>query len=54
MHTEVGKIATLIQESHEKLTPLQKKLRSLGKYLTIAVVIVAVLVFLAGILYQFF
>jgi P-type Ca2+ transporter type 2C len=50
MQTQVGKIATLIQESHEKLTPLQKKLRDLGKYLTIAVVAVAIVVFFAGLL----
>ena len=50
MNTEVGKIAKLITESHEKLTPLQKKLRDLGKYLTYAVIVVAIMVFLAGIL----
>jgi P-type Ca2+ transporter type 2C len=50
MNSEVGKIATLITEAHEKQTPLQKKLRELGKYLTIAVVAVAVLVFLAGVI----
>jgi len=49
MNTEVGKIAKLIQESHTKLTPLQRKLRDLGKYLTLAVIAVAILVFLAGI-----
>ncbi|MBT5740117.1 calcium-translocating P-type ATPase, SERCA-type [Candidatus Woesearchaeota archaeon] len=50
MNSEVGKIATLIKQAHPKLTPLQKKLRDLGKYLTIAVVIVAIVVFLAGLL----
>ncbi|MBU1876022.1 MAG: calcium-translocating P-type ATPase, SERCA-type [Nanoarchaeota archaeon] len=50
MNTEVGKIATLIQEADNKLTPLQKKLRDLGKYLTIAVVVVAAIIFLTGIL----
>jgi len=50
MNTQVGKIATMIQEAHETLTPLQKKLRDLGKYLTIAVVLVAIVVFLAGVL----
>ncbi|MBU0459576.1 MAG: calcium-translocating P-type ATPase, SERCA-type [Nanoarchaeota archaeon] len=50
MQTEVGKIATLIQEAHEKLTPLQKKLRDLGKYLTIAVVIIAIIIFFSGLL----
>jgi P-type Ca2+ transporter type 2C len=49
MNTEVGKIAKLIKEAHEKLTPLQKKLRQLGKYLTIAVIVVAIIIFLAGI-----
>ncbi|MBU1112048.1 MAG: calcium-translocating P-type ATPase, SERCA-type [archaeon] len=50
MKSEIGKIAKLIQEVHERYTPLQKKLRQLGMYLTIAVIIVAVVVFLAGIL----
>ncbi|PIN74396.1 calcium-translocating P-type ATPase, SERCA-type [Candidatus Woesearchaeota archaeon CG10_big_fil_rev_8_21_14_0_10_45_16] len=50
MHSEVGKIATMIQESVREPTPLQKKLKTLGKYLTIAVVAVAVIVFIAGLL----
>ena len=50
MNSEIGKIAKLIKESYEKLTPLQKKLRELGKYLTIAVVIIAIVVFFVGIL----
>ncbi|MBR9683143.1 calcium-translocating P-type ATPase, SERCA-type [Candidatus Woesearchaeota archaeon] len=49
METEFGKIATLIEQATEKLTPLQKKLRNLGRYLTIAVVLVAVVTFFAGI-----
>ncbi|MBT3835627.1 calcium-translocating P-type ATPase, SERCA-type [Candidatus Woesearchaeota archaeon] len=48
MTSEIGKIAKMISESHEQLTPLQIKLRDLGKYLTIAVVAVAILVFGAG------
>src|SRR3989344_4146907 len=50
MNTEVGNIAKLIQASTEKTTPLQKKLQTLGKYLTLAVVIVALTVFGAGVL----
>ncbi|MAF13578.1 MAG: hypothetical protein CMI53_01660 [Parcubacteria group bacterium] len=50
MQTEFGKIAKLIEEAKEKQTPLQKKLQTLGKYLTIAVVVIAVIVFLAGII----
>lgn len=48
MQTEIGKIAKLIEEAHDTSTPLQKKLRELGKFLTLAVVIVAVIVFIAG------
>ncbi|MFH1682330.1 MAG: calcium-transporting P-type ATPase, PMR1-type [Candidatus Woesearchaeota archaeon] len=50
MQTEFGRIASLIEEAKEKLTPLQKKLRTLGKYLTYAVVVIAVIIFIAGIL----
>ncbi len=50
MQSEIGKIASLIQEAHEKYTPLQKKLRQLGTYLTIAVIIVAIVTFLAGLI----
>ncbi len=50
MDTEFGKIATLIEQAKEKQTPLQKKLRTLGKYLTVAVVVIAVIIFFAGIL----
>lgn len=49
MKTEVGKIARMIQEATETITPLQKKLKELGKYLTIIVIAVAFLVFLAGV-----
>jgi len=50
MKTQVGKIAKLIQESKSEPTPLQNQLNGLGKYLTIAVVIIAMITFLAGIL----
>jgi len=50
MDSEIGRIAALIQESPETTTPLQKKLRQLGAYLTIAVIAVAVITFLAGVL----
>lgn len=42
MDTEIGKIATMISEATEELTPLQKRLNDLGKVLGIvAIVIVA-------------
>ncbi len=51
MKTEVGKIAKLIEEVEDEKTPLQMKLQSLGKYLTIAVVLVAIVTFIAGVLF---
>ncbi len=50
MKTEVGKIASLIKESAPGLTPLQQKLRDLGKHLTLAVIVVALVIFVAGVL----
>ncbi len=35
MHTQIGQIATLIAESGEEMTPLQKRLGDLGKVLSI-------------------
>jgi len=35
MHTELGQIATLISESKEEMTPLQKRLGELGKMLSV-------------------
>lgn len=49
MQSEVGKIAALITEAETKLTPLQKKIKELGKYLTIAVILVTIITFLSGI-----
>ena len=48
--TEIGKIATKIQSFDEELTPLQKKLNALGKYLGIITIIVCIIVFTVGIL----
>jgi len=49
MHTEIGKIAQKIQEHEEKSTPLQHKIKELGKYFTIIVIIIAIVIFLGGI-----
>lgn len=47
--TEIGKIATQIQSFDEELTPLQRKLNDLGKYLGIITIMVCVIVFVVGI-----
>ncbi|HLC98012.1 MAG TPA: calcium-translocating P-type ATPase, SERCA-type [Candidatus Nanoarchaeia archaeon] len=50
MQTEVGKIALLIHETKEKIIPLQKKLHAMGNSLTLAVVLIAVVIFITGLL----
>lgn len=48
--TEIGKIATMIQTFEDDITPLQRKLDQLGKYLGIACILVCGLVFGIGLL----
>jgi Ca2+-transporting ATPase len=50
MNTEVGKIAGYLTKHEAEDTPLQKKLGEMGKYLSVAVVIIAVIIFLTGVL----
>lgn len=50
MNTEVGKIAGYLAEHDTEATPLQKKLEELGKYLSVAVAVIAVFIFAAGVL----
>ncbi|MBI4149339.1 cation-translocating P-type ATPase [Candidatus Woesearchaeota archaeon] len=50
MQTEIGKIAARLEEPVEKLTPLQLSLEQLGRKLGIAVMAIAALVFIAGML----
>lgn len=50
MHSELGKIATLLNESGESKTPMQKRLANLGKRLAIAALAICVLVFVVGVL----
>lgn len=50
MSTEFGKIATMLEEIEPEPTPLQKKLKSLGKVLGIITIAITFIVFIAGIL----
>ncbi len=45
MQTEIGKIATLMKEAKEELTPLQKNLASLSKLLGLICITICVLLF---------
>ncbi len=47
-HTEIGKIASMVQEE-EELTPLQIELKTVGKKIGIICLAVSVIVFLSGI-----
>lgn len=50
MATEVGKIAGMLTVSEAELTPLQIKLKELGKILTVGILIIAAVIFAVGVL----
>lgn len=50
MNTEIGKIADALAMAEKKLTPLQKKLAQLSKILTYAVLGIAAVIFIIGVL----
>ncbi|MBI2658009.1 calcium-translocating P-type ATPase, PMCA-type [Candidatus Woesearchaeota archaeon] len=52
MKSEIGKIATLIEEVRPEPTPLQKKMDKLGKFLGKVVIAVAVVIFAVGMLFH--
>lgn len=48
METELGRIATMLQEEEEVKTPLQRRLAMVGKRLALATLAICVIVFIAG------
>ena len=50
MNTEVGEIATMLAEADETNTPLKDNLNELGKFLTIAILAICVIMFAVGML----
>ncbi len=50
MQTEIGKIATMIQDTEDEETPLQKKLDELGKYLGIGALVLCGVIFAIGLI----
>ena len=49
MNTEIGKIATLISQSSNEMTPLQKRLEDLGKVLGILAIVICVAMFIIAV-----
>ncbi len=49
MNTELGKIAGIVQETEAELTPLQVKLKQLGKFLSIFILLIVVVITFTGI-----
>ncbi|MCW9006094.1 MAG: cation-translocating P-type ATPase, partial [Gammaproteobacteria bacterium] len=50
LDTEIGRIAELLQTEQSVKTPLQKRLSRFGRYLSLAVLAICVVVFIAGLL----
>ena len=50
MNTEVGKIANMLANTEEGKTPLQENQDALGKWLTIMFLVIAVIIFVVGML----
>jgi len=49
MHTEVGKISAMLQHVQKLTTPLLKQMEKLGYWLTLAIVLLALITFLFGV-----
>ncbi|WP_128895934.1 cation-translocating P-type ATPase [Longirhabdus pacifica] len=48
MQTEIGKIAGMLNKQEKEMTPLQRKLASLGKFLGIAAIAISCIIFFIG------
>ena len=51
MQTEMGKIASLLENENESATPLQQKLAQLGKYLGFLALGICAVIFIVGLVY---
>jgi Ca2+-transporting ATPase len=53
MDTEIGRIADIVQEADEKLSPLQVKLKKFGKWLGFVTIGICVVIFGVGVLREY-
>ena len=51
LNTEIGKIAKIISNSEKDLTPIEKSIKSIGNIITIAVLVIAVIIFLVEVFF---
>ena len=51
MNTEVGKIASMLQQTIDTETPMSRRLEQLGKVLGIAALVICAVIFIVGVLY---
>ncbi len=52
MNTEIGKIASILDEGHDEMTPLQKRLDELGRILGILAIGICALIFIIALIQQ--
>lgn len=52
MNTEIGKIASMLNETDEQITPLQKRLNNFGKFLGCGCIFICVLIFFIGLMHN--
>jgi Ca2+-transporting ATPase len=50
MRTELGRVATLLQEAHSSRTPLQRRFAAFGRSLSLVVLVICAVVFSTGLL----
>ena len=50
MNTEIGKIASFLDNSQTELTPLRKKLNNLGKQLGILTIAISIMIMVIGLI----
>lgn len=50
LDTELGNIASMVKETKDELSPLQKRLDKLGKQISITVIIISILIILIGLI----
>ncbi len=50
METEMGRIATMLQEGKEVKTPLQRRLAVFGRKLAVAILVICAIIFVAGLM----